>query len=80
MPVQTRLAALAKKHRAIMVCLTRNGRSDPSLGSLVSLRAVGSLRKTSFDRFLWELEVLKDKHHAPGWSQSEVCRGPSGLY
>ncbi|MCA9726375.1 MAG: hypothetical protein KC729_01750, partial [Candidatus Eisenbacteria bacterium] len=78
--VQTRLSALAQKHRSTLLCLTRKERGSSSLGSLVSLRAVGEVRKTAFDRFLWELEVLKDKHQAPGWSHSEACRGPAGLY
>jgi recombination protein RecA len=78
--LQTRLAALAQKHRATLLCLTRKGRAASSLGSLISLRAVGDVRKTAFDRFLWELVVLKDKHQAPGWNHSEACRGPTGLY
>jgi hypothetical protein len=78
--LQTRLAALAQKHRATLLCLTRKGRTASSLGSLVSLRAVGDVRKTAFDRFLWELMVLRDKHQAPGWNHSEACRGPAGLY
>lgn len=78
--LQTRLAALTQKHHATLLCLTRKGRSASSLGSLVSLRAVGDVRKTAFDRFLWELVVLKDKRHSPGWEHSEACRGPSGMY
>lgn len=38
-PVQTRLAGLAKKHGAAVLCLTEKSASEPSIGSLVSLRA-----------------------------------------
>jgi len=37
--IQTRLSGLAKKHHAALLCLTEKSRDNPSLGSLVSLRA-----------------------------------------
>lgn len=78
--VQARLAALAKKHRTAVVCLTQKEPAVPSLGPLVSLRAQGALRKTGFNRFTWELDVLRDKRRGSGWRHSEVCHGPDGLY
>ncbi len=41
MPIaaQTRLAGLAKKHGTALICLTEKEATEPSLGSLVSLRA-----------------------------------------
>jgi recombination protein RecA len=77
--VQTRLAALAQKHHAALLCLTRSKRNESSLGSLVSLRGAGALERTAFDRFTWTLDVLKDKRRGPGWNHAEVCRGPDGL-
>lgn len=77
--VQTRLAALAKRHHTALLCLTRTSRERPSLGSLVSVRGVGMLERASFDRFTWTLDFLKDKRQGPGWSHAEVCRGPDGL-
>jgi recombination protein RecA len=77
--VQTRLAALAKKHSTALLCLTRTQREMPSLGTLVSLRGAGALEKTGFDRFTWTLDILKDKRQGPGWSHAEVCHGPDGL-
>lgn len=77
---QARLAGLAKKHETVLLCLTRKDRDLPSLGSMVSLRGTGAVRKTAFDRFLWTFEVLKDKHRGPGWTHSEACRGPAGLH
>ena len=77
---QTRLAGLTKRHRAVLVCITSKERGASSLGALVSLRGTGSVRKTAFDRFTWELEALKDKRRAPGWEHSGVCRGPTGLF
>jgi recombination protein RecA len=78
--VQARLAALAKKHHTTVVCLTRKKPAVPSLGPLVSLRVQGSLRKTGFNRFTWELDVLRDKRRGSDWRHSEVCCGPDGLY
>ena len=77
---QTRLVGLARKHRTVLLFLTRKETSAPSLGSLVSLRGTGRVRKTAFDRFAWTLEVQRDKHRKPGWTHSEVCRGPTGLF
>ena len=42
LPVQTRLAGLAKRHRSVLLCLTEKSRQDASLGSLISLRAEGA--------------------------------------
>jgi recombination protein RecA len=78
-PVQTRLAGLAKKHHTALVCLTRKGAHLPSLGSLVSLRGEGATTRTSFNRFTWEIRIVKDKRRGPGWRHAEVCRGPDGL-
>jgi recombination protein RecA len=77
--VQVRLAALAKKHRTTVVCLTQKEPAVPSLGPLVSLRAQGAIHKTGFNRFTWELEILRDKRRGLGWRHTEVCHGPDGL-
>lgn len=77
--VQSRLAALAKRHQTLLLCLTRKKRGTPSLGSLVSLHGQGRIQKTSFNRFSWEVRMLKDKQGAPGWSHTESCRGSDGL-
>jgi recombination protein RecA len=77
--VQVRLATLAKKHHTTLVCLTRKEPAVPSLGPLVSLRAQGAIHKTGFDRFTWELEILRDKRRGLGWRHTEVCHGPDGM-
>ncbi|MFQ5511140.1 MAG: recombinase A [Candidatus Krumholzibacteriia bacterium] len=77
--VQARLAALARKHHTTLLCLTHKEPAVPSLGPLVSLRAQGVIHKTGFDRFTWELDVLRDKHRGLGWRHTEVYRGPDGL-
>jgi recombination protein RecA len=78
-PVQSRLAGLAKKHRAVLLCLTKKKRDEPSIGSLVSLRGVTRVRRTAFDRFRWEIHVTKDKRRGPGWTYEETLCGPEGL-
>lgn len=77
--VQSRLAALARKHCAALVCLTRKEKGAPSLGPLVSLRGEGRISRTAFSRFDWEISIVKDKRGAPGWSHTESCRGADGL-
>lgn len=78
-PAQSRLAGLAKKHRCVLLCLTRKKRDEPSIGSLVSLRGVTGVKKTGFNRFRGEIHVTKDKRRGPGWSHEETFRGPEGL-
>jgi len=77
--VQVRLATLARKHHTALLCLTHKKPAVPSLGPLVSLRAQGNIKKTGFDRFTWELQILRDKRSGSGWRHSEVCHGPDGL-
>jgi len=76
---QTRLAALAQKYNAALLCLTRKEPESPSLGSLVSSRASVCRARTDFNRFECELRVVKDKRRGPGWRRKETCRGPAGL-
>ena len=79
-PLQTRLVQQARTHDAALLCLTSKGRGAPSLGSMVSLRGQTSCRRLEVDRFQYQIEILKDKRHGPGWSHTEVCRGPDGLH
>ncbi len=76
---QTRLAALAKRHETALVCLTQKERRQPSLGSLISLRADAARAGRSGRLFRCEAQILKDKRQGPGWTFTEVCHGPDGL-
>jgi recombination protein RecA len=76
---QTRLAGLAQKHGAALLCITEKDARRPSLGSLVSLRAEAVRTERAGERFRCEVRVLKDKRRGPGWKHVEVCRGPAGL-
>lgn len=78
-PLQARLAGLAQKHHAALICLTEKEHTTPSLGSLVSLRVQAQRRRVSEDRFACALSVLKDKRRGPTWSHTEVHHGPAGL-
>ena len=92
-PLQMRLLGLAQKHRIAVLCLTRKRAETPSLGSLVSLRAeafreqvgpdseLGDVdkREGGISTFRCTAQILKDKRCGPGWTHSEVCRGPDGL-
>lgn len=79
MPLQARLAGLARQHHTALVCLTEKERRQMSLGSLISLRVHAQRRRTPQGQFECELKVLKDKRRGPTWRQVEVCRGPAGL-
>lgn len=81
MPLLTRLSGLARKHDVALAFLTEKGSELPSLGSLVSLRAEVSFARQSpsSETFSLAIRVLKDKRRAPGWSATELCRGPAGL-
>lgn len=75
---QTRLVGLAGKHAAALLCLTEKESTDPSIGSLISLRAQAR-RSASEGPYRCKAEIVKDKRRGPGWSHREVCRGPDGL-
>ena len=76
----SRLAVLAKQHRAAVVCLTDKDAARPSLGPLVSLRAHTATRAREGGRFRCEAQAIRDKRHGRTWAIAEVCRGPDGLH
>ncbi|MEW6487494.1 MAG: recombinase A [Thermodesulfobacteriota bacterium] len=82
LPALTRLGGLAARHGTALLFLTRKGRGEPSLGSLVSLRAEAvreGLGGQEGGRFACRVRALKDKRRGPGWEGEELCRGPDGL-
>lgn len=78
-PLLSRLLGLAQKHDMAVVCLTEKASDQPSLDSLVSLRADVFRSRQSPGRFACTLRVAKDKRHAPGWGETLLCRGPAGV-
>ena len=78
-PLQSRLMQLAQKHDAVVLCLTETPAARPSLGSLVSLRALASRRRVGDGRYVCEVSAVKDKRRGPGWCWRGVWRGPDGL-
>ena len=79
MPLQTRLAGLAHRHHAALVCLTEKRSAAFSLGSLVSLRVHAERKRAADNRFACVLHVLKDKRRGPTWHYEELYTGPAGL-
>lgn len=80
MPLQGRLLRLAQRRKVLLLSLTRSRRDQPSLGTMVSLRAEvqGRFVSTplpSIKDYLYRVQVLKDKVHGPGWSHEERIRG-----
>ena len=76
---QTRLAGQALAHGTLILCLTTKTENEPSLGSLVSVRAHARRIHRGDGRFACRVHVLKDKRRGPGWSDEVWCRGPDGV-
>jgi len=76
---QTRLTGLARKHHAVLLCITRRPDGQSPLGSLVSVRGVAFKCRDDFDRFACQIRIVKDKRNGPGWKGVEVYRGSGGL-
>ena len=76
---QTRLAGQALAHGTLILCLTVKTEDEPSLGSLVSVRAHAWRTPRGDGRFTCRVHVLKDKRRGPGWSDEVWCRGPDGV-
>lgn len=79
LPLQTRLAGLARTHDIALVFLTEKPEDAPSVGSLVSLRLGADRLSGAQGRFLWRAQAIKDKRRGPGWSREAACHGPPGL-
>ena len=77
---QARLAGLALKHQAAILCLTESDGRQRSLGSLISIRVEATRVAGETDGFLCRARILKDKRRGPGWEHSEAYRGPDGLH
>jgi recombination protein RecA len=78
-PLQSRLTSAAQGHGAAVVFVTEKTADRASLGSLVSLRCEVDRREVGAGRFLCIARALKDKRRGPGWTYTEVHRGPAGL-
>lgn len=70
---QSRLAALARRHDAAVLCLRAHT-------ALASLRLAARRRRAGRrGRFALEIEILKDKRGAPGSRRKEIVHAPPGL-
>lgn len=77
---QSRLAGQARRHDTALLCITEKEYDQPSLGSLVSLRAHTERVTQNGNRFRCMARAIKDKRRGPGWLHMEVCHGPHGLH
>lgn len=79
LPLQTRLAGLARAHDIALVFLTEKSQEAPSVSSLVSVRLTAE--RSSLDGVLFSCRAyaIKDKIRGPGWSKEVACHGPPGL-
>ena len=79
-PMQMRLAQQARIHETAILFLTSKTRESASLGPMISLRGQITCRYLEVDHFQYEIEILKDKLHGPGWRHIEICHGTGGLH
>ena len=77
---QSRLAGQARQHNTALICITEKESHQPSLGSLVSLRAHTERLPQNRHQNRCLVKILKDKRRGPGWHHEEVCQGPDSLY
>ena len=73
-----RLQKLAEKSRCAVVFLTRKKRSDPSLGSRISLR--GCVTRAGTAGFHIDIHTVKDKRSNASARMSRQYNGPSGMH
>ncbi len=79
LPLQTRLAGLARAHDIALVFLTEKPEETPSVSSLVSIRLRAERSCLDEGLFSCKLYAIKDKARGPGWSKEFACHGPPGL-
>ena len=77
--VQTRLAEQALAQNTLVLCLTVKTAQQPSLGSLVAIRAHARRMQERDGRFHCQVHALKDKRYGPDWVDEEWCCGPTGV-
>ena len=77
---QSRLTGQARQHQTALICITEKEIHQPSLGSLVSLRAHTARTPHNRHRFYCHANIVKDKRCGPDWNYKEICHGPDGLY
>jgi recombination protein RecA len=79
LPLLTRMLGLAEKHDAAVLFVTEKTAAEPSLGSVVSLRAESRRERITDGEFECVLTALRDKRRPAGWTGKEARRGPDGM-
>jgi recombination protein RecA len=75
-----KLARLADLNDIALVLLNQQDDGRPfTLGSIISLRMFSERKLTGENEFQCVFSAVKDKHHTPGWSITEVFHGPDGM-
>jgi hypothetical protein len=72
-----RLLKLAERHQTAVFFLTHKPNDEPSLGSMISLRAAVSRSETA--PFTSEIQVLRDKRGGRHVVERRVADGPIGM-
>ena len=76
----SQLNALVRKHDACVLFVTQKKIDEPSLGSLVSLRAHTTRKRIREDEFLCKIHILRDKRRSTHWHWSAYFTGVAGYY
>jgi recombination protein RecA len=79
LPLQSRLAGLARTHATAVLFLTRKPPTAPSMSSFIALRGEARRQQVALNHFVCTLSVLKDKRWGLSWTHVEAFHGPAGL-
>ncbi len=77
--VTARLAGLARRHGATLLCIAGGDAAAGHGGSLATLRAEALLRRTGEGQFRGRVRALRDRRRPLGWVHEVDLRGPDGL-
>lgn len=75
----SRLSGLARTHEMAIVFLTLKAAGQPSLHSLISLRAETARARDRRHGYRCTFAALKDKQRGPGWTSDQPAWPPPGL-
>ena len=75
----SRLNALARRHKGCVLFITEKANTEPSIGSLISLRIRTSRNRTQNGEFLCQLHTVRDKIRGENWIWQNLFFGVEGF-
>ena len=75
----SRLNALVRRHKGCVLFITEKAKTEPSIGSLISLRIRTSRSRTQDGEFLCQLQATRDKIRGGNWTWQSLFFGVEGI-